>query len=180
MAKIVAIGGIPASGKTTIIKKFFFKYPKFKTFKWRLISGHFIKELNLFILGRYDGNDTFLGTDKLSMSVQPDYKRFINKYKDVNILFEGDRLFNIKSLDESKLTHNLKVYIIESYDTDKRHKDRNDNQSEKFIKGRYTKIKNIKTYLNNEFTILNNDLYEDIQTNFDTLLSEFDNTLINK
>lgn len=175
MAKIIAIGGVPATGKTTIVKKFFFKYPKFKTFKWKLIAGHFIKELNLFILGRYDGSDIFLGTDKLSMSVQPDFKLFINKYTDVNILYEGDRLFNIKSIDEAKLTHELKVYIIESFDTEKRHKDRNDDQSEKFIKGRYTKIKNIKTYLNQDFTILNNDIYEDIDINFRLLLKEFDN-----
>ena len=174
MSKLIAIGGIPASGKTTIVKKFFHNYTNYKTFKWKLITGHYIQELNLFILGRYDSDDTFCGTDKLSMSVQPDFMAFINKYDDMNILYEGDRLFNIKSLDEANKTHDLIVYIVETYDTEDRHKKRNDSQSEKFIKSRITKVNNIKTYLNNKYTILNNDLYEDIDNNYEKILSNFD------
>ena len=108
------------------------------------------------------------------MSVQPDFMAFINKYNDSNILYEGDRLFNIKSLDEANKTHELIVYIVETYDTEDRHKKRNDSQSEKFIKSRITKVNNIKTYLNNKYTILNNDLHEDIHNNYEKILSNFD------
>ena len=63
----------------------------------------------------------------------------------------------------------LKVYILESDLIDSRHKDRNDNQSEKFIKGRRTKVKNIKEYLKENFTVLKNNTENDLNKNYKVL-----------
>ena len=82
------------------------------------------------IVGKYVVGDVFSGTDKLSMAVQLDFEDFLEKYNKHNILFEGDRLFNIKTLKKAKELINTKVYIIESKHTDDRHIQRNDNQSE--------------------------------------------------
>ena len=57
---------------------------------------------------------------------------------------KGDRLFNLKSLKRAKELKDLHVFIVESVHTKTRHIDRNDSQTEKFIKGRVTKVNNIK------------------------------------
>tara|TARA_Y100000361_G_C11152044_1_gene341733 strand:+ start:66 stop:596 length:531 start_codon:yes stop_codon:yes gene_type:complete len=170
MSCLIAIGGIPAVGKSTIVKKFITDNINWKTFKFKKVYGHFTEKLNLMIVGKYVVGDVFSGTDKLSMAVQPDFEDFLEKYNKHNILFEGDRLFNIKTLKKAKELINTKVYIIESKHTDDRHIQRNDNQSEKFIKGRITKIENVKNYLNGNYTLLNNDLETDIEKNYNIIL----------
>jgi GTPase SAR1 family protein len=168
--KIIAIGGEPAVGKTTLIRKFFSNYSPWYQFKYKKLYGHFNKELHLVILGVYSAKEVFSGTDRLSMSVQPDFEEFIDKNKpNYNILFEGDRLFNLKSIKKAESCMDLKVYILESDFIDSRHKDRNDNQSEKFIKGRRTKVKNIKEYLKENFTVLKNNTENDLNKNYNVL-----------
>jgi|TARA_R110001592_G_scaffold9025_2_gene48459 hypothetical protein len=142
--KCVALGGIPASGKSTIVQQFFINNEYWNNFEYRRLKGHYNKTLNLLIIGVY-GTAKFAGTDKLSMSVQPDFESFIRaNYGKTNILFEGDRLFSLKNIQFLDKYYELKVGIITSKHTEDRHKTRRDNQSEKFIKGRITKINNIK------------------------------------
>ena len=69
MAEIIAIGGVPASGKSTLMKKVIKEYKPLKTFKYGLIRGLYDKEKNLYFIGIYD-DSVFCGTDKLSMAVQ--------------------------------------------------------------------------------------------------------------
>ena len=64
MPIIVALGGIPAVGKTTLVKQFFYKYKSWKEFKYKKLYGHYNQELNLIILGKYSDNQLFSGTDK--------------------------------------------------------------------------------------------------------------------
>ena len=172
MPNLIAIGGQPAVGKTTLVKKFFTEYKTWKSFKYKKLYGHYNEELNLIILGKYSKSEMFSGTDKLSMAVQPDFDEFLDlRDLDYNVLFEGDRLFNLKSLKKAKELTDLHVFIVESVHTKTRHIDRNDSQTEKFIKGRVTKVNNIKNWLLDDYTILINNEEEDIDKNFNILLN---------
>ena len=96
--KCVAIGGVPAVGKSTIVTNFLKYNDYWQDYKYKKVRGHYNKELNLFIIGVY-GTSVFGGTDKLSMAVQPDFTEFVSKYNEkINILFEGDRLFTYNNL----------------------------------------------------------------------------------
>lgn len=179
MPNLIAIGGVPASGKTTLVKQIILKHSPWKSFKYKKLYGHYNEELNLIILGKYS-NEMFSGTDKLSMAVQPDFEEFIDlRDLEYNVLYEGDRLFNLKSIKKAQelmnipfaKTLDLHVFIVESAHTNKRHTDRNDTQSEKFIKGRITKVNNIKNYLLDDYTLLINNEEEDIEKNYNIILN---------
>jgi hypothetical protein len=148
--KALAIGGEPATGKTTLIKEIFKDFT-FQNFSYGLLKGHYVKDYNLIIMGIYDGTGVFQGTDRLSMAVNNDFCKFIklNKY---NILFEGDRLFSLNNLILVKSIYDCKIIILEQEEKTLkiRHLERNDTQSETFLKGRKTKISNIKQQLNND------------------------------
>ena len=107
------------------------------------------------------------------MAVQPDFNELLDKDMPYNVLFEGDRLFNIKTLQKAKTKMSLQVYIVTSNNTTERHIKREDNQSEKFIKGRKTKIENIKKYLGSDYITLINNQEEDIKKNYNIILKHF-------
>ena len=116
----------------------------------------YCKELDLYVLGKYEEGELFAGTDRLSMAVQPIAQEFVQNCKS-NILFEGDRLTNFKFYD-FLLTQDAKVEFIVLTVSDEtmkqRYKDRGSDQSDTFLKGRETKIGNI----------LNNFEYMDVTT----------------
>lgn len=159
MLKVIAMGGEPATGKTTLMFKLISMADDWKVVKpEKLLDAMWSEKLKTYILGKYenDGN-VFQGTDRLSMAVQPDASKFIStlayeastEHNDsVNVIFEGDRLFNAKFIDHI-LTHtneeSFKVLVLEaSHDEkEKRHVDRKDDQDDKFKNSRKTKISNI-------------------------------------
>ena len=143
--KCVAIGGQPATGKTTLVKDILKKFT-YQNFKYGLLRGHFIKEKNLVIMGIYN-EEVFCGTDKLSMAVNKDFLKYI-KLNKRNILFEGDRLFSLNNIEYIKQIYDTKIILLENDENtlNNRHKERNDSQSDKFLKGRKTKIKNISNH----------------------------------
>jgi|SRR5210317_439186 len=141
--RVVAIGGVPCSGKTTLVREILNNVedePKF--FQYGLLRGYISD--NVAILGIYKPNDTFGGTDKLSMAVQKDYEKFL-QITDYNVLFEGDRLFTEKNLLDlhEKYEQKFIVLDLDEETLEQRHVDRNDTQSDKFKKSRHTKIQNI-------------------------------------
>ena len=149
MVKVIAMGGEPATGKTTLMFKLISMADDQQTVKpQKLLDAMYSKKLNLYILGKYenDGN-VFQGTDRLSMAVQPDAVAFFESLNEGNIIFEGDRIFNGKMLDRlSELFPNdFKVLILTaSHNTkEQRHVDRKDDQDDKFKNSRATKISNI-------------------------------------
>lgn len=141
--KCVAIGGVPATGKTTLMKNIINILQPKKKFKFGLLRGYM--QENISILGVYEPNDIFAGTDKLSMAVQKDYQKYIDKIM-INTIFEGDRLFTKNNLIDVCKKYETKIIILENdkQTLQKRHIERGDNQSEKFKKGRATKINNIE------------------------------------
>ena len=159
MAKrIIAIGGEPASGKSTLMKFILKQYKPLKTFKYGLVRGLYNKENNLYFLGIYD-NSVFCGTDKLSMAVQPHFLKLLKELPEAIFVFEGDRLFNQSLFDKQECE--IVVLSVTDQTKKERHKQRNDNQSDQFKKSKKTKIKNILS--KNKVTIIKNDTEDDNQ-----------------
>jgi hypothetical protein len=149
MVKVIAMGGEPATGKTTLMFKLISMADDWQIVKpEKLLDAMYSAKLNLYILGKYEtGDNVFQGTDRLSMAVQPDAMAFFESIKDANVIFEGDRLFNGKMLDRlmELFPNDFKVLILTaSHDTkEQRHVDRKDDQDDKFKNSRKTKISNI-------------------------------------
>ncbi len=138
MVKVIAMGGEPATGKTTLMFKLISMADDWQMVKpQKLLDAMYSEKLNLYILGKYEtGDNVFQGTDRLSMAVQPDAVAFFESLENKNVIFEGDRLFNGKMLDRlSELFPNdFKVLILTaSHNTkEQRHVDRKDDQDDKF------------------------------------------------
>jgi hypothetical protein len=157
MVKVIAMGGEPATGKTTLMFKLISMTDDWKICKpEKLLDAMYSEKLNLYVLGKYvDDGNVFQGTDRLSMAVQPDAEKFFNSLTSnnhsVNVIFEGDRLFNAKLLEKLSdwFPNDLKILILRAQDStlDRRHVYRNDNQNDKFKESRKTKISNIQNSL---------------------------------
>lgn len=146
--KCVAIGGVPATGKTTLMK-YFYDMKSMKNFDFGLVKGHYNDVDNIILFGLYNLKGTFLGTDKLSMGVNKQFLQYIEHAKDKrNIIFEGDRLFSLNNLIKLNELYDLRIIILKQPEEvlKQRHIDRQDTQTDKFLKGRTTKIKNIEQH----------------------------------
>jgi len=110
------------------------------------------KKHDLHIIGDYsDPDEKFPGLDRLSMAVQPEAIRWLQETKS-NILFEGDRLFTASFLesaaqlvDMSQLELKIVFITADPLIVEERHGTRADSQSKRFIKGRDTKLDNIRS-----------------------------------
>jgi len=146
MRKIVAVGGVPGTGKTTLFRKFMESLEWEKVEPVKLLPALYNKEHDLYILGKYDDGETFAGTDRLSMAVQPIAQEFVSTCSS-NILFEGDRIFNQSFLEFTSNLNNVELQIVylkaPQSILEQRYVDRGSDQSETFLKGRATKYNNI-------------------------------------
>lgn len=148
MRKILSIGGMPGTGKTTLMRQFMAPYKWESVEPVKLVSSMYNPDLDLYVLGKYeDPTEVFAGSDKLSMAVQPAAIEFTRNTKS-NILFEGDRLFSgtfIQHLFDLEDTE-MAVFILETENAirEARYKERGSEQSDQFISGRRTKVANIE------------------------------------
>jgi guanylate kinase len=148
---IIGFGGEKGVGKTTMIKKILdkHKHEKVILFKSKYGSLPAIKIGKSFILGDYDDIDgNFNGTDRLSMAISVPLKMWLssNKNKNINIIFEGDRLFtqDIKDyLMRNKIKHKFYILTASKDIIDKQIKQRGHNENPSFVKSRQTKYKNM-------------------------------------
>lgn len=144
--KIVAVGGQPGTGKTTLFWSYMAGKKWIQTEPAKLISALYNEERDLYILGKYEQGQTFAGTDRLSMAVQPEVQKWIATHN-CNILFEGDRIFNQSFLEFALTLPDTDVeivYLSAPKDIlEQRYKDRGSDQSEKFLRGRETKYSNL-------------------------------------
>ena len=144
--KIIAVGGQPGTGKTTLFRKFMEAHEWERVEPKKMLPALYCKALDLYILGKYEDGETFAGTDRLSMAVQPVAQEFV-KETTSNILFEGDRIFNQSFLEFSMDLENIDLQVIYLKVPDailrQRYVDRGSDQSETFLKGRATKYSNI-------------------------------------
>jgi broad-specificity NMP kinase len=144
--KIIAVGGSPGTGKTTLFRKFMEDKQWIATEPAKLVSASYNTERDLYILGKYEDGEVFAGTDRLSMAVQPNLQEWIQTHN-CNILFEGDRVFNQSFLEFCMGLPDTElqvVYLKTSKEVlEQRYKDRGSDQSEQFLRGRETKYSNL-------------------------------------
>ena len=163
--KVIAIGGEPGSGKSTLMKEIIAYYgvePKYDAFK--LVP--YLQKDNIYILGKYEEGEAFSGTDRMSMAVQPEAVKFLKSLSnDSIVLFEGDRLFTASFLEHCLDNYNLSIIYLSTTKLirEDRYKERGSNQNETWLQGRETKISNIMSNLTlmfNTFKYVNNTLEE--------------------
>jgi cytidylate kinase len=141
--RCVAIGGVPGTGKTTLMLKFMGDLTPITKLR-NLVNGHVYKDR--VVLGDYTKDGSFKGTDTFSMAVQPEAEEFFKENK-FHVVFEGDRIFNSKMLNFIQDNgYELLTIIIEAPEKmlKERYAERGSDQSEKFLSGRKTKYENIK------------------------------------
>jgi broad-specificity NMP kinase len=144
--KLIAVGGSPGTGKTTLFRK----YMEGKVFQpvepAKLVSAMYNTERDLYILGKYEEGEVFAGTDRLSMAVQPAMQEWIASHN-CNVLFEGDRIFNQSFLEFAMGLPDTDLQIVflnaPKETLEQRYKDRGSEQSEQFLRGRETKYSNL-------------------------------------
>lgn len=163
--QIIAIGGEPGSGKTTLMKEIINHYgvePKYDSFK--LVP--YLQKDNIYILGKYEENEVFSGTDRMSMAVQPEATKFLSTLtNDSVVLFEGDRLFTASFLEHCLDKYDLNIIYLSTTKQirEERYKERGSNQNGTWLQGRETKISNIMSNMTLMFNVTkypNNTLEE--------------------
>lgn len=163
--KVIAIGGEPGSGKTTLMKRIIQHYnmqPKYEDVK--LVP--FLQKDNIYVLGKYEDGHVFAGTDRMSMAVQPEAIKFLATLPTESIvLYEGDRLFTASFLEDCLDKYDLDIIYLSTYKDvrTQRYTERGSEQDETWLRGRETKIANILTNMNLLFNVSkynNNNLDE--------------------
>lgn len=144
MFRCVAVGGEPATGKTTMMKEVYNSMKVTHNLKGGLLRGHINNNSLVSLMGLYNSGGTFLGTDRLSMAVNKDFQKYVT-LKKRHIIFEGDRLFTKDNLKLIEQHYDLRIIILSASKQvlHERHALRGDTQSDVFLKGRATKIRNI-------------------------------------
>lgn len=144
--KIIAVGGQPGTGKTTLFRKYMEDKQWISTEPAKLVTASYNTERDLYILGKYEEGEVFAGTDRLSMAVQPPLQEWIKSHN-CNILFEGDRVFNQSFLEFCMGLPDTDLQIVylktPKEILEQRYKDRGSDQSEQFLRGRETKYSNL-------------------------------------
>lgn len=144
--KIIAVGGSPGTGKTTLFRKFMEDKQWISTEPAKLVTASYNTERDLYILGKYEDGEVFAGTDRLSMAVQPNLQEWVQTHN-CNILFEGDRVFNQSFLEFCMSLPDTELQVVYLKTTkevlEQRYKDRGSDQSEQFLRGRETKYSNL-------------------------------------
>jgi broad-specificity NMP kinase len=144
--KIVAVGGVPGTGKTTLFRKFMEDKSWIECAPAKLVVASYNPDRDLYVLGKYEDGETFAGTDRLSMAVQPPLQEWIASHN-CNVLFEGDRVFNQSFLEFCMGLPNTELHVVylkaPQAMLEQRYKDRGSDQSEQFLRGRETKYSNI-------------------------------------
>jgi hypothetical protein len=163
--KVIAIGGEPGSGKTTLMKRVVEHYnmqPKYDEYK--LVP--YLQNQNIYVLGKYEEAQVFAGTDRMSMAVQPEAIKFLATLPENSIvLYEGDRLFTASFLENCVNKYDTRIVYLSTEKTvrQERYKERGSSQDETWLRGRESKIANILTNFTLMFNIdkfLNNNKSE--------------------
>ena len=168
------IGGVPCSGKSTLTRNILSV----------LGSAEFVEPMKLFpcqkhelfpcqkhddvlVVGRYEGGDQkFGGTDRMSYGAIPKFRDFINQEapKHKHIFLVVDRFFRAVDIEWLISEHNASVYVltVSAEEEKRRHIQREDTQTEKWLAGRRSQISNIMTnfMLMNDINVRPNDTLE--------------------
>jgi hypothetical protein len=155
MIAIIGLGGVPGTGKSTLVRNLLGRLGTARAFKGGLVSGTVYPTARTFVLGKYEAGERYPGTDRLSMSAQPDVAQWLQKlatdpnFDGWNLLFEGDRLFNLKFLTLCKAVSPASRFILLTAAPEilaARRAERGDTMAGAFVKGRETKLANLKAH----------------------------------
>jgi hypothetical protein len=173
--KVIVIGGYPGSGKSYIVKEVISRLINqeghiFTLGKYGKLVTYMQSNKGLIILGNYSPGETFPGTDRFPMNVQPEAAEFLAWLQEENIialnegkqgftvLFEGDRLFNGKILNwfqQAKFDLVLCIVTTEQKLLETRRNERSA-QNETWRKGRATKVDRIAMEFPVHHRLMNN------------------------
>jgi len=169
---VIGFGGEPATGKSKLMKAAMTELNEQPMVTDVRMGSHTIKLTIFFkndvtVIGHYQPGDTFGGTDRLSMSIQPSMEEYIKillkRDSDTSLWFEGDRLFNVKFIEYLKSFQEITsfFFILDARENIKvaRHAER-DNQNESWLRGRATKVRNIKEKF--DLPVVYNNIESDI------------------
>ena len=158
--RILIVGGVPGVGKTKFMRLLIEPLISAGVARHGLLEYTTYRQINpvrqLIVLGKY-GTDTFAGTDKLSMAVQPYAQTFIAKQMDLldapPVALEGDRLFNIPFIDLCReIGNEVKVLTLSATPSvlAERRAARvavvGKGQNQSWLNGRETKVKNVSEF----------------------------------
>jgi len=186
--KFICIGGEPGTGKSGIVKSILEKLGTGYDFKFNLLRGYKYPTLDprIIVLGIYEDGVLFSGTDRLSMIAIKSIKELVhfcvenNVFMDYTILFEGDRFFKqnfFETLDSLNVDYSLFILKVDDDVLNSRREARSDNnQSDKFLKGRRTMYSNIEEHYPHKLTLLPSNTLEDQKNNVELIW----NTLFSK
>lgn len=144
--KVVYLIGLPGTGKTHVVREFMKRYAQWETSTpIKLLDSHSSNRIR--VLGRYEEGETFAGTDRLSMAVNPQAIEYVEMCPPELIIGEGDRLNNKAFFKacQNRRKEDLTILHLTVSDEERkrRYKERGSDQSEKFIQTVRTKVKNI-------------------------------------
>lgn len=168
--KIIAIGGEPGSGKSTMMKELM------EGKLWRFESEYPLVPYyvcgDVIVLGKYEDDGYAQGTDKMSMACQPKVIEFLKTLRDdIIVMFEGDRLFSPSFLEHCVENYDTQIVILrtEKDVRTNRYEERGSSQNLTWLTGRETKISNIRNNFLLRFNItqMDNNNFEEQK---DTLL----------
>lgn len=149
LRQAIAIAGLPASGKTTLMRALLRQLGPKQPFKFGVFYGQRYSQRRVLVLGQYSGrvND---GPDRFDMNffgkepallehlAHPDYDGW-------TLLFEGDRLLVQSFLDALTARVPTRFYLLEAEETRlaTRHRQRGDGQQPGWIAGRRSKLERL-------------------------------------
>ena len=145
---IIIIGGAPCTGKSSLTRNILNNMGSYVECEpMKLFACQ--KYENILVVGRYPEDEKFGGTDRLSYGTINKFRDFINqevpKYK--HLVVEGDRFFRAKDIEWVLDNHEAICYIltVSAEEEKRRHLERQDTQTEKWLQGRRSLISNIQT-----------------------------------
>jgi uridine kinase len=175
--KVIAIFGEPGSGKSTLMKRVMDELQISREVHndFKLVPYH--KNENVYVLGKYEEGETFGGTDKMSMAVQPEAVKFLAQLpNEAVLLFEGDRLCTASFLEDCADKYDTTIiYLRTNKETRQiRYAERGSNQDETWLRGRESKINNIRSnfVLQMQMTEFDHENLEDQQKIVDFVKSK--------
>lgn len=147
--KVTMIIGEPASGKSHLMKEFMRQEGPWSSEAIPYVAFH--RNANdVRVIGRYDEEHKFPGTDRLSMACQPKVLELLGLWDSVGIpavLFEGDRLGNMSMINALLEMRGIdfKVVCVVRDEESLQHTRATERKSQdaRFVKSRHTKIQNI-------------------------------------
>ena len=150
--KTIGICGVPATGKSTLMREVMLQLLTGTCNSWekgRYGMLDYLQCENLYVLGKYE-HSQFDGTDRLSMSVVGDAEAFLMARSEGDVvMFEGDRLFCERFINQVVSAGEFMLIQLTGSNEEiharwKQRYHEGIQQSESFIKGRITKYKNLR------------------------------------